>query len=376
MQPPVPSTFRTRLLDLNFIPRFTSSQRSSQLNQKNTTMTLRWGILGPGRISYKFAHDLVHVERAQRASQSVTAIASNSNIANATSLAQKLGIDATCFGTYDALIESDSCDVVYVGTPNNTHFDLACKVLHAGKHLLMEKPFALTVEETDKILELAAEKKLFVMEAMWTKFNPVFTKCRELLESGVIGSVTRVRSDLSYLFPRDDPGMVRIYDPALGGGVLLDIGIYALTWPLALFGAPVSSTSKCVKADTGVDIADSVLLEYPGFVAYATCSGLTNQVGTNTGTLTNPAIFIEGTLGYVSVNQADQPTKLVATTWEGTIIEEFTYEPKGFGMSLEADHVLACVEASKIESPVHTWDDTKLMSRMLAGTLEENGILF
>lgn len=224
--------------------------------------TVRWAVLGTGTIASAFAEDIRLVGNAE-----LVAVYSRT-IKAAGVFSQRFGglriVPDTAALAADPLI-----DAVYLATPNTAHFDQACLLLDAGKPVLVEKPLVTAAEQARLVAKLAREKNTFAMEALWTVFLPAVERVRTLLANSTIGTVTGVRAELAYAktFDKDS----RFFSKALGGGSLLDLGIYPIALTLALFGSPGATTGRWRAAPTGVDMSAEVRLEYSGFDAALSC---------------------------------------------------------------------------------------------------------
>ena len=163
--------------------------------------------------------------------------------------------------SYEALVENSAVDAVYVATPHSMHAENTLSALEAGKAVLCEKPFAINAREAERMIQTARANRLLLMEAMWTRFLPVFVRLRELLAKGTIGEVKRtLEADLSF---QREARAGRLYDPALGGGALLDIGIYPLSLASMLFGPPTEAHGVAEMGPTGVDEQNVIVLKHP-----------------------------------------------------------------------------------------------------------------
>jgi predicted dehydrogenase len=213
---------------------------------------LRWGILGTGVIAHLQTADLISN------GFTVTAVGSRHQ-ASADAFAAEFGI-RTAHGSYESLVADPEVDVIYVSTPHPFHASNALLALNAGKHVLVEKPFALNAEQAREVVELATKRRLVVLEAMWTRFLPHMVRIREIIASGVVGEVRTLIANHDLLLS-SDPGN-RLNAPELGGGALLDLGIYPVSFAFDLFGAPDSVTAIATKTTTGVDRQTAILLGY------------------------------------------------------------------------------------------------------------------
>ncbi|HMM82066.1 MAG TPA: Gfo/Idh/MocA family oxidoreductase [Terrimesophilobacter sp.] len=215
--------------------------------------SLRWGILGTGWIA--------HAQTADLLAHGFTVTAAGSRTrTGAAEFAAEFGIP-NAHESYESLVADDSVDVIYVATPHPMHVSNSLLALDAGKHVLVEKPFALTAREARELVDLAARKHLVVLEAMWTRFLPHMVRLREIIRAGTIGEVHTLIADHNQLLSDDPEGRLR--NPALGGGALLDLGIYPVSFAWDLFGEPSRVLASGTKTPTGVDRQTAIILEYP-----------------------------------------------------------------------------------------------------------------
>jgi predicted dehydrogenase len=303
--------------------------------------SLRWGILGTGAIARAFASDL-------RLTQSgvVSAVGSRSQ-ASADAFAEELGIEGR-HGSYESLVADPGVDVVYVATPHPMHRDNAILALRAGKPVLVEKPFAMNAAEAAEIVAVARERRLFAMEAMWTRFLPHIAVVRDWLAQGLLGEIVTVSADHGQWFPEDPRS--RLFAPELGGGALLDLGIYPVSFASMVLGTPNRVAAMSSPAFTGVDAQTSMVFGYEGG-AQAVLSCTLQAKGPNRAS-------IVGTDGRIEIDSdfyAPAAVKLVPRQGEPTRVES-THD--GLGLRHEADEVARCLSAGELESQVMPLDET------------------
>lgn len=247
---------------------------AAQPNNANGQAT-RWGILGTGRIARSFAEGLRSVPGAE-----LVAIGSRTK-EGAASFAAQFGIPHAC-GSYRELAELPGLDAVYIATPNIRHKEDSLLCIEAGKAVLCEKPFAMNAADGQGIVDRARAKGVFFMEAMWMRFIPLVQKAREILRSGTIGKPCLLLADFGYPIDRDPEG--RFLSLKLGGGSLLDRGVYPLSLAWFLLGAPAEVSGQAVIGPTGVDEQSTVVLRYAeGPLAVLTST--MNAYGTNRATI-------------------------------------------------------------------------------------------
>lgn len=280
---------------------------------------LRWGILGPGGISRKLAADL------RVAGIDLHAVGSRSQ-ATADAFATDFEV-ARAHGSYAALVDDPAVDVVYVGTPHPFHAEHALLALRAGKHVLVEKPFTLNAAQARAVVAEADARGLVVLEAMWTRFLPHMVRLRELIGSGALGEVRALTADHSQRLPADPTH--RLQDPALGGGALLDLGIYPVSFAWDVFGPPATITARSTPTPTGVDAQTTVVLTYGDGQQAVTHSAL-DVAGRN------DAVVL-GTQARVEIDPTwYRPTTLRVVAPDGRVLETFDGAVPGRGMQLQA----------------------------------------
>jgi predicted dehydrogenase len=279
----------------------------------------RWGILAAGNIAGKFTADLL------LAGHEVKAVGSRS-AQKASEFAARYGLPRA-HGSYEALVEDPEVDAVYIATPHPMHAPAARLAIEAGKHVLIEKPFTLNSAEAQDLVERAAARGVVVLEAMWTRFLPHMIRLREVLASGMIGQPLTLVATHTQKLP-DDPAH-RLNDPALGGGALLDLGIYPVSFAYDVFGAPSSVSASGRLRDTGVDAEVSAVLRYAnGAVALLLCAS--DTAGPNTAQIT-------GTDGYIEIDSTwYTPTTFRVFDSKRTLIETFESQVRGRGMHFQA----------------------------------------
>lgn len=282
-------------------------------------MTLRWGILGTGGIAALQTKDLAV------AGLEVVAVGSRS-IESAQEFARQHGIPRP-HGSYQELAADPEVDVVYVATPHPYHHPNARLALEAGKHVLVEKPFTINQAQARDLVDLAAERGLVVLEAMWTRWLPHMVRIRELIASGAIGEVRTVIADHDQRTNPDPAG--RMLNPDLGGGALLDLGIYPVSFAWDILGQPSTVTAVSTATATGVDQQTSMLFTNPAG-AHAVLTTLLDGAGPNRATIvgTEARIELDG-VWYT-------PTSFTLTNFRGEVLERFESQVEGRGMQFQA----------------------------------------
>jgi predicted dehydrogenase len=280
---------------------------------------LRWGILGTGSIAHAQTSDLL------AHGFSVTAVGSRAQD-SADAFAAEFGI-ASAYPSYESLVAADDVDVVYVSTPHPMHAANALLALNAGKHVLVEKSFTVNAREAREVVDLAESKGLVVLEAMWTRFLPHMIRIRDIVRSGEIGEVHTLIADHNQVASEDPKG--RMYNPELGGGALLDLGIYPVSFAWDLFGEPSKVLASATRTKTDVDRQTAIILEYPNDQRAVLHAALDN-VGQNTA-------VVMGSTGRIVVDAVwYSPTTFTVYNRRGEVTERFVSEVIGRGMQYQA----------------------------------------
>lgn len=310
-------------------------------------MTIRWGILGTGRIAGTFTEDLLLL------GHKVAAVGSRAP-RTAEAFARRYGIDAA-HGSYAELAADDRIDVVYVATPHSAHVTAARLCLEAGRPVLVEKPFATSAADARALAGLARERGLFAMEAMWTRFNPLVVRLRELVAEGAIGAVQSVFSDFSFA-AEFDPAH-RLWSPDLAGGALLDLGVYPVSFASMLLGVPGTVHASGAIAPTGVDANTGILLGYAsGAVALLHCGLLADSPQVTT---------VVGTDGRIELPAPSFRPSAMTLHRKGAEPETFGVELPGHGYTYQAEEVARCLAAGRTESPGMPLDETIAIAGIL-----------
>jgi predicted dehydrogenase len=310
--------------------------------------TLRWGILGTGLIAGAFAADLVHTDTGE-----VTAVGSRSR-AGAEAFGDRYAI-ARRHASYEALVADPDVDVIYVATPHSFHHENALLALEAGKHVLVEKAFTMNAAEAIELVVAARARGLFLMEAMWTRFLPHVVQIRRLLADGALGRVVTVMADHGQWFAFDPSS--RLFAPELGGGALLDLGVYPVSFASMVLGEPTRIEAILEPAPTGVDGQVSILLGHHGgaqAVLNCTSSAVSPTRASIVGT--DGRIDVDGPF-YANVGFTFTPRQGTPTRFEAP--------ERVHGLYYEAAEVARCIANGLLESPLMPLDETvQIMTTM------------
>ena len=323
---------------------------------------IRWGIMGCGRIARKFAADLRFA-----ADNELVAVGSRSR-ENATAFAADFPV-AHIHDSYEALAENKNVDVIYVATPHNLHFENTLLCLNNNKAVLCEKPFAMNLAQASMMIKVAREKRLFLMEALWTKFLPHFIKTKEMVTSGEIGSIKSML--VNFGFRPVAPVPKRLFDPALGGGTIMDIGIYNVFMALSFLGKPDAIDAVMTPADTGVDEQCAVLFRYANGSLAQLFSTFSSDLATEAD--------ICGEKGRIRLTSRFYEPSTSIEFYPGKIDskKEVDFDKEaGFGYQFEARHVAECLKKGWTESPVMTHEDSLLLMETLDKVRKIAGIKY
>ena len=293
----------------------------------------RWAILGAGHIAEKFSESLKVCQQAE-----LYAVASRS-LDKAENFRKDFGFKKA-YGSYEEMLADPSVDIVYIATPNNLHFEHTMMSLNAGKAVLCEKPFGLNKSQVDQMIRKAKEKKLFLMEALWSRFLPSILKVKKEIEAGRIGTPKVLQAEFGFKAEYNQNS--RLFNPSLGGGSVFDIGIYPLFLSLYLFGYPTEIKAISIPAPTGTDMTTSILLKHKN----GEISNLTSSFALRMETDAR----IYGEKGYLKLHRMfHMPTKLVCKIGDEDEIE-LPIHWVGNGYNYEALEVMKCLDEGLTES--------------------------
>lgn len=311
---------------------------------------LRWGILGTGNICTNFAEDLT------AGGFPVVAVGSRT-LESAERFAAAHGI-ARAHGSYAELAADPDVDAIYIGTPHPFHAENAVEMLEAGKHVLVEKPFTINEAEARLIADTAARVGRVALEAMWTRFLPHMVRVREIIASGVLGDLRSVTVDHNQDLP-DDPSH-RLNDLSLGGGALLDLGIYPISFTWDVLGAPTEITASAIFKDTGADAQTATLFRYAsGAIATTVCAS--DAAGPNRAT-------VVGTNGWLDFDATwYTPTTVRHLSTDGDVIETIDPPVEGRGARYQAVELERLAAAGLLTGDALPIDE----SVAIMGTLDE-----
>ena len=308
---------------------------------------IRWGILGCGRIARKFVADLSLVQDAR-----LTALGAR-RLEDAQTFAKEFPAPHV-HGSYEDLVTDPEVDVIYVATPHALHHEHTLLCLKHGKAVLCEKAFALNLRQAQEMVNVSKKSGVFLMEALWSKFLPQFQKMQELITSGELGEIRNVLVDFGFIPQAPIPP--RLYDPALGGGSLLDIGIYNVFLVLSVLGRPDTIEASMTPSPEGVDQQCAALFKYQNGAMAQLFSSLTSNLGTEAD--------IGGTKNRMRLTSRFYAPSAKIELFSGREETKQTIpvqKESGSGYQYEARHVGDCLRKGLIESPVMTHADSLLI---------------
>lgn len=302
---------------------------------------IKWGIIAPGRIAHLFCDDLMLSDGSE-----IVSVASR-DAARAAEFAQRYHA-AEVFDSYDEFYQKSTCDVVYIASPHVFHKEQAIACMNAGKSVVCEKPVGINASEMQDIIQVAKENQVFFMEAMWTRFFPVLCEVLDRITAGEIGHVSLVKADFCFKAKADFRD--RLYNPELGGGSLLDVGVYVISLAQILMKEmPQTISTQMVAAPTGVDGTGLYLLGYKDKAQAVLSSSILTKTPNNA--------LICGETGYIVIEDFWAPRQAVIT-WHDGRTETLNNSVTGKGYYHEIKEVERCLSLGLTESDRRTWQET------------------
>lgn len=344
------------------------------MSEGGSTMTnesVRWGVLATGGIAAAFTAALVDLPDAE-----VVAVASRTE-SSAKAFAERFGIERA-YGDWDALAADGDIDVVYVATPHSAHRAAAGLCLEAGRNVLVEKAFTLNSREAAELVELARARGSFLMEAMWMYCNPLVRRLKALVDDGAIGEVRTVQADFGlagHVLPEASNGILppshRLRDPAQGGGALLDLGVYPVSFAHLLLGEPADIKASAVLSPEGADLQTAALFSWDsGALAALHCS-IVGGTGTSAS--------VTGALGRIDIPDGFFHPERFVLHRDGRDPEEFVLDPADGPRNTlrhEASEVMRALRAGETESPLVPLEGTLAVMRTLDAVRERIGVRY
>lgn len=319
---------------------------------------INWGIIGCGNIAGKFASDLNLIENA-----TLSAVASRS-IEKAEQFATNHNVKKA-YGSYNELFNDNTIDIVYIATPHISHAELSIAAMQHGKHVLCEKPLALNKAEAEKIINVSKETNCFFMEALWTRFNPVFAEVLRRIKQGEIGDVNYINADFAFKSNHDLNS--RVFNLELGGGSILDIGIYPIFLAYSVLGIPNEILAKTIFHEKmGSDIQTSMIFDYQSAQAVL-YSGFTSN--------SDMTARISGTEGRIHINDRWHHSDDF-TIIKGENKETIHLSRQGMGYSHEIIECHSCLSQNLIESSLWSHQNSLDLIGLLDSVRENVGLKY
>ncbi|MBA4168222.1 MAG: Gfo/Idh/MocA family oxidoreductase [Chitinophagaceae bacterium] len=328
-----------------------------------TKTTINWGILGCGRIARKFATDLPFAGNAKLVA------AASRDLRNAQDFAKEFGADNS-YGSYEELVHDKNVDAIYVATPHSHHHEHTLLCLNNDKAVLCEKAFAVNSWQAREMVDAARARKVFLMEALWSKFLPHQQRMEKMVREGKIGEIQSIL--VNFGFRPQYPIPPRLFDPALAGGTLLDIGIYNVFVATSVLGKPDQIEAHMTPASTGVDEQCAILFRYKSGAMAQLFSTFSSDLATEA--------HINGTKGRIRLTHRFYAPDSVIEYYEGKPdsfeIIDTGVAKEGFGYQYEARHVGECLFNQLTESKIVSLDDTLERMQLLDEIRMKAGIKY
>ena len=321
---------------------------------------IKWGIMGTGVISTTFATALNSMENTK-----LLGIASRS-LNKAKDFAEKFQIEKA-FASYEDMVKDADIDVIYIGTPHTEHKANAELCIKNGKAVLCEKPFTINASESEYLFSLAKEHKVFIMEAMWTKFLPTTIKVKQWIKEGRIGRVKHIRANFGYQAPYDAGS--RLFNPDLAGGALLDVGVYPITYVVHMLDRlPDKIISSAEFGKTNVDDQNIIIMKYKDGILADLSSSVAVELGYDA--------MIIGEEGKIAVPKFWSADEAYLYNQKNELIESFKEPHHENGYEYEAYEVNRCLRENKLESDKLPFIDTLEVMRIMDKIRQEWGLLY
>lgn len=316
------------------------------------------GIIGAGHIAGKMARTLAQVKETN-----VLAVGSRT-LEKAQSFAQEFGVERA-YGSYEEVFQDQDVDLVYIATPHSHHYAPARQALLHDKPVLMEKAFTNNAKEAEELIRLSHERGVYLGEAIWTRYMPISHKIKELMESGIIGEPRMINACLSYKVDHKE----RVIRPELGGGALLDLGIYLLNFARMYFGTDIRQTiSSCQVGPTGVDVQESITLTYTdGKMANLMC-GVISRI--------DRQAVIGGTEGYLKIDNVNNPGRIEVYRNFDLVETHTTPQDIVTGYEYQVLESCRCIEEGLVESPMMPHAEILSIMQQMDALREEWGVRF
>ncbi|MFV5693720.1 Gfo/Idh/MocA family protein [Flavobacterium sp. LT1R49] len=318
---------------------------------------IKWGIIGLGNIAQQFADDLMLVHDAK-----IVAVASR-NSEKAQEFAEKYNC-GKAYTTYDEIFADDEVDILYIATPHNSHATLTIKALQSNKHVLCEKPIALCYNDAFQMIEASKVNNRFFMEAFWTRFNPSVREAFYKIKNGEIGEIKYINAD--FAFQAEELEGNRMTDLKLGGGALLDIGVYPLFLSYLMLGIPNEIVARSNFHDSGADLQTTMILQYDTAQAVLHSSFLSSS---------NRKATISGTKGIINLNSPWYMTKSYTLIKDNEKVK-YKLPTKGKGFTYEIEECHRCIRENKIESSLWSHQNSLDLIKIVDKVRSEIGLVY
>lgn len=320
---------------------------------------INWAILSTGTIAKRMAQALTLVNDAN-----LIAVASRTE-KKAQEFAQEFKIPKF-FASYEELVQDEDVDIVYIGTPNSSHYENILLCLNHGKHVICEKPFTLNLNQAKEAIEIAKRKNLFLTEAHKSYFLPGIKKVKKLIKDNAIGNIVSIRADFCIKPPYMEEH--RMFNLELGGGALLDVGVYPISLVIDLLGAPVEINSNTMLGKTGVDIFNSINFKHQNGISSSIWCGFNAQAPREA--------LILGEDGYIKIHEPfHQAPKITLKSGKNEPLEIDT-SFIGNGLNQEAQSATECIQKGKIESDEFSLEKTMEVLRVTDYIRNQYGIKY
>ena len=319
---------------------------------------IKWGIIGLGNIANQFAQDLLLAKETE-----IYAVASR-NLNKSKQFAKKFKVEVA-YGSYEELINDDCVDIVYIATLHNSHADLSIKALNRGKHVLCEEPIALNQQEADQMIAASVKNNRFLMEAFWTRFNPSFLEVLQKVRQGEIGKLRYINADFAFYVPIPK-GTNRMTDISVGGGSLLDMGVYPLFLTYMMLGIPKKILASANFFESGADSQSSMILHYDTAQAVLHSSFISpsNMIATISGE--------EGRINLNSVWHETQSYSLIKNNHK----VDFSFPTLGKGFTYEIEECHKCILSGFIESKLWSHQNSLDLIKIVDEVRKQTGLKF
>ncbi len=316
------------------------------------------GIIGTGHIAAKMALTLRDMDGVE-----LHAVASRRQ-ETADEFASLWGAKRA-YGSYEAMLDDPEVELVYIATPHTLHAENSLACIRKGKPVLCEKPFTVNAREAEEVLNLSREKGVFVTEAIWTRYMPMSRTINEVLASGVIGAPMMLSANLGY--PNSHKERLRY--PALAGGALLDVGLYAINFASMVFGTEIESiVSSCTKLDTGVDAQNGILITFDGGRMAVLSSSIVAK--------TDRQGIISGERGHIIVGNINNPESITVVDNDYRRVARYEQPAQITGFEYQVRASIDAIRGGQTETPFMPHAETLRIMRLMDGLREEWGLKY